>query len=63
MVPGKVECVTTINSINYNKLGIRVIPLLGITKIQHLADNLEAINVSLKEEDMKYINEIYLNNA
>ncbi|MCL4453724.1 aldo/keto reductase [Ferroplasma sp.] len=45
------------------KLGIRIIPLLGITKIQHLADNLEAINVSLKEEDMKYINEIYLNNA
>ena len=40
------------------KLGISVIPLLGITRLEHLADNLEALNVTLKEEDIKYINEL-----
>ncbi len=45
------------------KLGIRVIPLLGITKIEHLADNLEALNVTLKEEDIKYIDELNISHT
>ncbi len=40
------------------KLNIKIIPLLGITKLQHLFDNLEALNVNLKNEDLKYINEL-----
>jgi hypothetical protein len=40
------------------KLDIKIIPLLGITKLQHLTDNLEALNVNLKNEDIKYINKL-----
>ena len=40
------------------KLDIKITPLLGITKLQHLMDNLEALNVTLKNSDIKYINEL-----
>ncbi|MCL4453327.1 MAG: aldo/keto reductase [Candidatus Thermoplasmatota archaeon] len=40
------------------KLDVKIIPLLGITKLQHLTDNLEALNVNLKDEDIKYMNEL-----
>ena len=45
------------------KLGISVISLLGITRLEHLADNLEALNVTLKEEDIKYINELNISHT
>ena len=40
------------------ELNIKIIPLLGITNIKYLDDNINALNVNLKDEDMKYINEI-----
>ena len=40
------------------ELHIKIIPLLGITNIKYLDDNINALNVNLKDEDMKYINEL-----
>lgn len=40
------------------ELHIKIIPLLGITNIKYLDDNINALSVNLKSEDMKYINEI-----
>jgi aryl-alcohol dehydrogenase-like predicted oxidoreductase len=45
------------------ELNIKVIPLLGITNIKYLDDNINALDVDLKEEDMKYINELSSNYA
>ncbi len=39
---------------------IPIIPLIGITKFSYIEENLEALNVNLNMEDMKYINEITL---
>ncbi len=37
---------------------IPIIPLLGITKLSYVEENLEALNINLNMEDMKYIDEI-----
>ena len=40
------------------ELNIKIIPLLGITNIRYLDDNINALDVNLKNEDMKYINQL-----
>ncbi len=40
------------------ELNIKIIPLLGITNMKYLDDNLNALNVNLKREDMEYINKL-----
>jgi len=40
------------------ELNIKIIPLLGITNIKYLDDNINALNVNLKKDDMDYINEL-----
>lgn len=33
-------------------------PLVEITNIKYLGDNINALNVNLKDKDMKYVNEL-----
>jgi Predicted oxidoreductases (related to aryl-alcohol dehydrogenases) len=40
------------------QLGVTVIPLIGASKVEHLEDNLSALNVNLRDEHMKRIEEI-----
>ncbi|QXJ33965.1 aldo/keto reductase [Saccharolobus shibatae] len=40
------------------QLGVTVIPLIGASKVEHLEDNLSALNVNLRDEYMKRIEEI-----
>ncbi len=39
---------------------IPIIPLLGITKFSYVEENLDALNINLNMEDMKYLDEITL---
>lgn len=43
------------------ELGIPIIPIIGITKDEHLMDNIESLNVNLTSDDMKRIDEIIKN--
>ncbi|WP_338598876.1 aldo/keto reductase [Sulfolobus tengchongensis] len=40
------------------QLGVTIIPLIGVSKMSHLEDNLNALNVNLKNDDLKRIEEI-----
>ncbi|OUM59311.1 hypothetical protein PIROE2DRAFT_63841 [Piromyces sp. E2] len=35
-------------------------PIIGVTKIQHLEDACKAVNLKLSEEEMKYLEELYV---
>jgi 1-deoxyxylulose-5-phosphate synthase len=39
-------------------LGLTIVPILGITKISHLEDNIGALDVKLSADDMKRIEEV-----
>ncbi|AKA73165.1 aldo/keto reductase [Saccharolobus solfataricus] len=41
------------------QLGITVIPLIGASKIEHLEDNLSALNINLRDDYMKRIEQIF----
>jgi aryl-alcohol dehydrogenase-like predicted oxidoreductase len=40
------------------QLGITIVPLLGITKISHLEDNVGALDVKLSADDMERLEEV-----
>jgi len=40
------------------KFGVTTVPIIGVFKLQHLEDNLRALEVKLKDEDIKRVEEI-----
>ena len=40
------------------ELGLTIVPLLGITKVSHLEDNVGSLDVKLSGDDMKRLEEI-----
>ena len=40
------------------ELGVTIVPIIGVSKLEHLEDNLRALEVKLKEDDVKRIEEI-----
>lgn len=40
------------------RLGITIVPIIGVSRVEHLKEALEALNVKLSSDDMKYLDEI-----
>lgn len=40
------------------RLGVNIIPIIGISKMEHLEDDLGALSVKLSQDDLKRIDDI-----
>ncbi|MGC9136113.1 aldo/keto reductase, partial [Caldivirga sp.] len=40
------------------RFGVNIIPIIGVSRMEHLEDNLGALNVKLSQDDLKRIDEV-----